>query len=247
MDEFTSFLLNPQHRVFIMSACVVAVILCFLLRRSPWIIALWLPSFTLTGAYLCLIASQVLRGIGGQGSDAGWFFFAAMMQLIVGFPIVISAILLLVWRPPKTAWHPRYLLPAIVPTVVAPIALLCLFNTSKPLMSFDVTDEGGRPFAGVELRDTFNSAPKLVTDQSGVVRQSLPYGRLLVCVFTANGYQEHHIVVEQTGSHGESFCVDHSWYERGSGKITNTTNERAFYSSKPPVTIPIIMKKVDTR
>ena len=246
MDEFTSFLLNPQHRAFLMSACVVVVALCFLLRRSPWIVFLWLPSFVLTGGYTCLLASQFLRGI-GQGSDAGWFIFAGMMQALVGFPIVICAVLLLVGHPPKAAWQPRYFLPAIVPTVVAPIALLFWFNASKPQMSFDVVDESGRAFAGVQLRDTFNSAPKLLTDQTGVVRQSLPYGRLLVCVFTADGYQEHHIVVEQTGNHGESFCVDHSWYERGSGKITNTTNERAFYSSKPPVSIPIVMKKVDTK
>src|SRR5260221_10555275 len=118
MDEFTSYLGNPQHMAFIAIACVVAVIICVSLRRSPWIIALWLPSFVLTGSYVCLIASQVLRGIGGQGSDAGWFFFAAMIQTLVGFPLIISAIVLLVFRPTKTAWQPRYILPAIVSAVL---------------------------------------------------------------------------------------------------------------------------------
>jgi len=243
MGEFTSFLLNPQHRPIILVACVVAVTLCFLLRRSPWIIALWMPSFVLAGGYTCLLASQFLRGIGGQGSDAGWFVFAGMIQMIVGFPIVISAILLLIWRPPMAAWHLRYLVPTIVPTVAAPIALMFWFNISKPLVSFAVADEGGRPFAGVALRDTFNSAPKVVTDDTGVVSQRLPYGKLLVCVFTAEGYQEHHVVIEISGNHGETLCVDHSWYERGS-TIMNTTNERVFYPSQPPVSIPIIMKKL---
>jgi len=245
MDEFTSFLLNPQHWSIVMAACALVVILCFSLRRSPWIITLWLPSLVLTGGYTCLLVSQFLRGIAGQGSDSGWFFFAGMMQTMVAFPIVISAVLLLVCRPPKAAWHPRYLVPTIVLTVFIPIALTFWFNTSKPLLSFAVTDEGGRPFAGVELRDTFNSAPKAVTDHSGVVRQSLPYGKLLVCVFTAEGYQEHHVVVESCGNHGETFCVDHSWYER-EPKIMCITNERIFYSSQPPVSIPIIMRKHST-
>jgi hypothetical protein len=170
-----------------------------------------------------------------------------MLQAMVGYPIVISAALLLVLHPKKAAWHPRYVLPAIVPAVIAPMALLFWFNTSKPVLSFEVTDEGGRPFAGVKLRDTFNSEPKAVTDQTGVVCQSLPYRGLLGGVFTADGYQEHGIVVQQIGSHGESFCVDHSWLERGPRKITVTTNERAFYSSKPPATIPIIMKKYSTK
>jgi hypothetical protein len=228
-----------------MLACIIAVILNISLRRSPWIVALWLPSFLLTGGYTFLLASQFLQGI-GQGSNAGWFFFAGMLQTFVGLPIVISAVLLLVWRPKNETWRPRYLLPAIIPIVITPIALLYWFNTSTPLLSFIVTDEDGRPFAGVQVRDTFNSEPKLVADQTGVVCLRLPQRLLLACVFTADGYQEHHVVVEQTDSHGESFCIDHSWYERGSGKITNTTNERVFYSSKPPVTIPIAMKKIGT-
>ena len=246
MNEFTFFLLSPEHRTLVSLMCVIAVILCIALRRRPWIVALWLPSFLLTGGYTCMLASQFLQGI-GQGVNAGWFVLAGMMQALVGFPIVISAILLLVWRPLKAAWRPRYLLPAIVPTVIAPVAFLFWFNMSTPLITFAVADEGGKPFAGVQLRDTFNSEPRLVADGAGIIRLRLPQRSLLACVFTADAYQEHHVVVEQTDIRGESFCVDHSWYERGSGKITNTANERVFYSSKSPVTIPIVMKKIGAK
>ena len=242
MDEFMSFLLNPQHWLLVMGTCVIAVTLCFALRRSPWVIVLWLPSAILAGIYTGMLGLLFLKGIVGRGSDAGWYIFAGIMQTMVAFPIVISFILLLVLRPVKAAWHPRYFISAISAVVIASLALMFWFNTSKPKIHLLVTDEGGSPLAGVALRDSFDSTPKMVTDYTGVVSQSLPYGKLLACVFTADGYQEHHIVVEISGTNGGTLCVDHSWYER-EPKIFNTTNERIFYSSKPPVTIPVIMKK----
>jgi hypothetical protein len=242
MSEFTSFLLNFQHRPIVVLACLIAVVLCFALRRSPWIITLWLPSFVLTGAYTCVLLLQFLRGIGGHGADAGWFVFAGMMEAVVGFPIVISAVLLLVCRPVKSAWRPRYLIPASVPVAIVPIALAFWSTNSKPIMNFTVTDESGQPLQGVAVRDMFNSPPRFTTDHTGTFHDRLPHRDIFGCCFTVQGYLEHHVTVYRGGAHAETYYVDHSWIDRGSGRINVTESKRIEYPARQSTIIPVIMR-----
>jgi hypothetical protein len=228
-----------------MVACILAAILCLSLRRKPWIVVIWLPSFALTGGYTGLLALQFLRGIAGQGPDSGWFIFAGMMQAMVSFPIVISAVLLLLGRPTKEAWNRHHVLPAIVPTVIAPLVLLVWFTVSKPPLSFMITDEAGKPLQGVAVRDVFDSAPRFTTDGTGKFGDRVPHTDTFVSCFTAEGYQEHHVTVYRAGAHGETYFVDHSWIDRGAYHITVTESQRVTYPSKQSTVIPIMMYRIN--
>ncbi len=177
---------------------------------------------------------------------------ALMFQTLYSLPIIISAVLLLLARPPGDAWRVRYVAPAVVATAVAPLGLVFWFAASKPLVSFTVTDANGKPLADVALRRSFNSPPTAVTDQMGVVRERVPHRDALSCVFTADGYQEHHVTIQRGGADGETFYVYHSWLERKartermSKTITETGKEQMHYPSQQPITIPIIMMERST-
>ena len=207
-------------------------------------ILVWLPSFALAGAYTGVLAFQFLRGSTGGGSDTGWFFFAGMMEALIGFPIVITAFLLLVFRPVKIAWHPRYYGLAIVPTVVAPIVLMAWFKLSKPVLSFAVTNEAGSPLEGVAVRDVFNSPSRFTTDRTGLFHDRVPHRDIFGCCFTSDGYQEHHVTVYRAGAHGETYYVDHAWIDRSTDRITVTDSQRIAYQAKDSTDIPVVMKRM---
>jgi hypothetical protein len=111
------------------------------------------------------------------------------------------------------------------------------------MLGFTITDESGRPLQGVAVRDIFNSPPRFTTDQTGIFRDRLPHRDIFGCCFTAQGYLEHHVTVYRGGAHGETYYVDHSWIDRGSGRITVTESMRIEYPAKQSTLIPVIMER----
>ncbi len=152
--------LQPQNykpSVGLAFACLigmgVAISLCALLRKTRWIILIWIPVFI----WACLGAVMTFGAIAkephGGPNAAPLEGVAILIGIVVGLLLTVTAILCIVWRPKV------YSIPLLILAVGNTAAVTYATRHSerqatRQEMFLQVLDSSGKPLSGASVRYT---------------------------------------------------------------------------------------------